>query len=105
MSFLIISAVVFFTVIVELVDGLRCYECGVFVQTSVTPCQNLTREHLKECDHDYCSKYVGLSAVVYGCEPRCTERSKYTIPQCFFPTQLKITNACMGKIYKFLSLT
>ncbi|XP_035714241.1 lymphocyte antigen 6I isoform X2 [Folsomia candida] len=60
----------------SVVEGIRCYQCGTYIITSVTPCRNLSSTHLHECppEAQFCSKYSNPAIQVYGCEKHCEER-------------------------------
>lgn len=62
----------------SVVEGIRCYQCGTYIITSVTPCRNLSSTHLHECppEAQFCSKYSNPAIQVYGCEKHCEERGK-----------------------------
>jgi hypothetical protein len=62
--------------LVGVVEGIRCYSCGTYITTSVTPCRNLSSAHLTECGKDdmFCSKYSNPAIQVYGCESKCEEK-------------------------------
>ncbi|CAG7731430.1 unnamed protein product, partial [Allacma fusca] len=59
-------------VAVGTVNSIKCYQCGLYKSSvsSVTPCLNLTKEHLQECPtgSKFCTKHVAPAILVYGCE-------------------------------------